>query len=92
MRRNPIHQAPLALGSDGTVLVNAREFFTDPVHIEDLVQYAKSQPGKVFVGLALDPSEVRRLVERLSHGHAEAAAYAVGESISRQRRKKRRQR
>ncbi len=58
-----IHRAPLALTTDGTVLVNVAGFDT-PKRIETLVKLAVAQRGAVFIGIALTPAEVAHLIDQ----------------------------
>jgi hypothetical protein len=58
-----IHRAPLAVTTDGTVLLNLAAFDA-PKHIETLVKLAAAQPGAVFIGVALTASEVAHLVDQ----------------------------
>ena len=77
-----LHGAPLALASDGTVLLNAARF-DDVVSLDEVVALAQEQPGLVFIGVTLSPSEVRRLRDGSSLD--DACAHAIGR---RQRRMK----
>jgi hypothetical protein len=79
-----VHHAPLALASDGTVLVNIAHF-DGPHSTAALLALALKQPGPVFIGVVLSQEELEGALLRLSHGHAEAAAYVVG---ARQRRRR----
>ena len=58
MSRRIVH-APLALTIEGALLLNAVEF-SGPAAPEMLVRTALTQRGAIFVGVALDPHEVRR--------------------------------
>jgi hypothetical protein len=77
-----LHGAPLALACDGTVLLNLARF-DDVTTMDEVVALAKEQPGTVFIGVALSPSEVRRL--RDGSSLHDACAHAIGR---RQRRMK----
>jgi hypothetical protein len=71
-----VHRAPLAVASDGTVLVNATEF--DGEKTEELLEIAVRERGRVFIGVELEPEEVKRILARGEDGLAEAAARVVG--------------
>ena len=79
-----VHYAPLALASDGSVLVNLAHF-DGPHSTSALLALALKQPGAVFIGVVLTNDEVADVVARVSHGHAEAVAYVVG---ARQRKRR----
>ena len=70
------HRAPLALSSDGSVLLNATEFHGAKPAAE-LVEIALQQRGRVFIGVELKPKEVKVILDRLEHSTAEAAARIV---------------
>ena len=72
-----VHDAPLALTSDGTVLVNLAHF-DGPRSPAALLRRALAQKGQVFIGVQLTEQEVDDVLERLRHGSAEAVAYVVG--------------
>ena len=72
-----IHRAPLALASDGTVVLNMSEF-DGPRSLEAFLEQAMAQKGRVFVGVQMAPAEVRRVLARLDDGSQEAAAYVAG--------------
>ncbi len=67
---------PMALLCDGTVVVNVREFFAEPV--PDLLVLAPKIRGALFLGILATPRELKKATERLQHGHSEAAAFLVG--------------
>lgn len=67
---------PLGLLSDGTVIVNVREFFGDPV--PDLLALVPRVRGRIFLGVPASSAEARLALRRLQEGHREAAAYLVG--------------
>ena len=81
-----LHRAPLAVASDGTVLVNLAHF--DYVTtIEDAVARAMEQHGSVFVGVAVEHDELAGVVlPRMNESGAEIAAYIVGRRRGRGRR------
>jgi hypothetical protein len=57
-----IDRAPLAVTSDGEVLLNVARFDV-PKKIEDIVRMALQQRGAVFIGVILSPADVRRLLD-----------------------------
>jgi len=72
-----VHRAPLALCSDGTVLLNLAEF--DGVRSPAaLLERALAQEGAVFIGVQLSGAEVERVLTRLDDNYTEAAAYLAG--------------
>ena len=83
-----LHEAPFALASDGTVLLNLAEF-DDVTDLESVVAVARQQGGTVFVGVVASRTEVQAALGRLRDGFSEAGAYAVG---ARQRRARERAR
>ncbi len=72
---------PLALASNGTVLVNVREFFPDPM--PSIIELLPHIAEPIFVGVPATETEVRRALRRLAHGHREAAGFLVGGRKSR---------
>jgi len=57
-----IDRAQLAVTSDGDVLLNVARFDM-PKRIDEIVKMALRQRGAVFIGVALSPAEVRRLLD-----------------------------
>ena len=57
-----VDRALLAVTSEGEVLLNVARFDV-PKKIEDIVRTALRQRGAVFIGVALSPAEVRRLLD-----------------------------
>lgn len=72
-----IHQAPLAVASDGTLLLSVRELDATE-SLDGLVAAACNHQGAVFVGVALSRGETRRVLGDLTHAHREVAAYVAG--------------
>ena len=72
-----VNDAPLAVASDGTVFVNATHYrgVKEP---GELLELALKEEGEMFIGVALEPAEIDEVLERLSHGAAEAVAYVIG--------------
>jgi len=57
-----IDWAQLAVTIDGDVLINVARFDV-PKKIEEIVKMALRQRGAIFIGVALSPAEVRRLLD-----------------------------
>ena len=57
-----IDRALLAVTNEGEVLLNVARFDV-PKKIEESVRFALRQRGAVFIGVALSPAEVRRLLD-----------------------------
>jgi hypothetical protein len=57
-----IDRAPLAVTSEGVVLLNAA-IFDVPKRIDAIVRVALRQRGAVFIGVALSRREVERLLD-----------------------------
>jgi hypothetical protein len=57
-----INRAPLAVTSDGDVLLNIARF-DEPKKIEEIVRMAVRQRGAIFIGIALSRREVKRLLD-----------------------------
>ncbi len=60
-----IDRAPLAVTSDGDVLLNVARF-DEPKTVEEIVRLAIRQRGAVFIGVALSPAEARRLLDEVA--------------------------
>lgn len=73
-----------ALTAGGVVLVNAM-YFDDVGSVEEAMRRALREAARVFVGVALDAREVRRLLARLHDASSELGAEILG---GRQRRPK----
>jgi hypothetical protein len=57
-----IDRAPIGVTSDGDVLLNVACFDT-PTNLEEIVRLAVRQRDAVFIGVALSPAVVRRLLD-----------------------------
>lgn len=87
---NLLHQAPFALASDGTVLLNTQEF-DGVADLESALACARREGGRIFVGVALTRMEAESLLPDIADALFEAAAYVVGaRQTGRQRRGARR--
>lgn len=79
-----IHRAPLALASDGTILLNIATF--DVKKVLDLVYaLASDEPGAVFIGIAVNPKERDRLEALLDDAMLQAAFTIVATRQARRR-------
>ena len=67
---------PLAIGSDGTVLLNFKELCATATR-KELLQQALEQDGRIFIGVGLTRAEIDIVRERSGHAAAEAAARIV---------------
>lgn len=79
-----VFAGPLAVASDGTVLINATEFIgrKSPAR---LLQAVLEERGQVFIGVTVSPAEARLMLDFLADGTVEAAGRVVGR---RQRRRR----
>ncbi len=66
-------RAPLAVASDGTVLMNAITLTVDD-DLDAVIQAAKALGGTVFVGVELGKGEVNQALRMLDDMAAEIAA------------------
>jgi hypothetical protein len=72
-----LHQAPFALLSDGTVVINVCQF-DDASSVEQAIAVAMKARGHIFIGLTVRGTEVLRVLGGLAHAHREAAASLAG--------------
>ncbi len=72
-----IHRAPLALASDGTILLNAAVFDVAK-RVEQLLELALRERGALFIGIALAPHEVEQLRLQVDDATLQAAFFAAG--------------
>lgn len=77
---------PLAITSDGTVLLNLA-MFDVPKRIEKLVELAMAERGAVFIGIAVTRHEQQRLRVEFDDA-ALQAAYGVAGTRQKKRMKK----
>jgi len=83
-----IHQAPFAVASNGTLLLNVAHF-ARRVKPEELLKLALAQPGELFIGVRMSSREATYIIGWCKDIHEEAIAHVVGK---RQRRMQRSQR
>jgi hypothetical protein len=76
-RRTKVSQAPLAVASDGTVLLNVAHAadVTDPRKLVDAVM---AEGAPVFVGVTARPGEVATMLGGLDDPFVEVVALAFG--------------
>lgn len=77
-----VHLAPLALTSDGEVLLNVA-MFDAPKDLATLLRLAQTESVSVFIGVPLSGSELEFILSELRHAYRDGAAWLVG---GRQRR------
>lgn len=73
-----VHLAPMAITSDGDVLLNAATI-AGATDLEAVVRAAKNDGLAVFVGVILSPRETEFVLSRLDNAADEAAARLVGQ-------------
>lgn len=80
-----VHQAPLAIASDGTLLVNMHHWdgACDP---QLLVDHAAELGGAVFIGIAVQPAEHRQALVQLDDAATSAAASLLARLVAKKRR------
>jgi hypothetical protein len=84
--RGRLHQAPLALATDGTVLVNVARL-VDRDDLDRVIEHARDQGGPIFVGVLVPTADMPGLLHDLDDAAAEIAAWV---SVRRHRRGSRR--
>ena len=73
-----LHRAPLAVASDGSVLVNLAHF-DGVASVADAVEKAVNAQREVFFGVVVTTEELHRIVlPRVAQAAREAAAYVAG--------------
>lgn len=80
-----IHLAPVALTSDGSVIVNVAGFDVTR-NPEALVELAKNERGRLFIGVELGREEVEGLLRHSQDGLVEGSARIIGGRQKRRRR------
>jgi hypothetical protein len=76
--------APMAVASDGTVLLNVAAS-ADPTDPKKLVERAVADGGKVFVGVVLGRKDVRFALKSIDNSTAEIASWIWGARHRRRR-------
>jgi len=71
-----LHRAPLAVTSDGTVVVNMADF-DGRLDLGAVVERAARQPGAIFVGVVVSGAERDRLLAFMKPTLTEAASITV---------------
>ena len=72
-----VDRAPVALTSDGVLLINVATF-DEPRRLEALFKAAQREPGRVFVGVPASEREVTFILRRLFDASYEAASICTG--------------
>ena len=72
-----VDRAPLALTSDGVLLINVATF-DEPRRLEALLKATQREPGKVFVGVPASEHEVGFILQRLFDASYEVASICTG--------------
>jgi len=73
-----LHDASIAITSDGTVLI-ALSQLVDSGDLNAVLERAKAEASAVFVGVPLDDGELNKFVlPRLQQASTEAAAWVLG--------------
>ena len=75
-----LQDAPFALASDGTVLLNLAHFdgIETVENAASLMRGLVETGATVFVGVVLTEPEIQRGLDKVGPGFNEAAAYTVG--------------
>lgn len=81
-----LHRAPLALSSDGAILLNVA-MFDAPKTPERLFQLAISERGPIFIGIVVGTDELAQLRDDIDDAALQAAFRIVGSKQARARRK-----
>jgi hypothetical protein len=68
---------PFAVASDGTVYVNVTRW-EGVVAIEMLLHRAQLEPGALFIGVSLEPDELKALLGTIASAGSEASAHICG--------------
>jgi hypothetical protein len=84
-----IHEAPIAVTIDGTVLVNL-VCFDGVKEPDELLRQALAERGDLFVGVAMTESEKNKALMLLDNAGIEAAGVIVGPRQRREIRRRRR--
>ena len=72
-----IHRAPLALASDGTVLLNVA-MFDAPKRLDALFDLALRERGAIFIAVAVSVQESERLCDQIDDTVMQAAFGVAG--------------
>ena len=72
-----LSRAPLAVTSEGAVLLSAA-LFDDVTGMDEVVALAREQPGAVFIGVVINPDELQQLRHLLDDAQLQAAFTLIG--------------
>ena len=77
MSASRLHSVPIALGSDGSLILNLASAFATR-DLAAVIRKARRDGRPLFVGVVLSESEHRAAVARLDNASAETAAQLAG--------------
>jgi hypothetical protein len=80
MPASRLHTAPIALASDGSLILNLASAVATR-DIAAIIRKARRDGRPLFVGVVLSESEQRAAVSRLDNASAETAAQLSGSSV-----------
>jgi hypothetical protein len=72
--------APLAIATDGSVLVNVAQLLVDD-DVGAIIEEARRHKGPIFVGVPMSRAEVKTALRALDDAAAEVAAHVGGARI-----------
>lgn len=72
-----IHRAPLALATDGTVILNMA-MLDVPKRVEKLIEAALAERGAIFIGVVLNRAELECLQDIVDDNALQAAFHLAG--------------
>jgi hypothetical protein len=76
--RPRVHQAPLAIGSDGSILLNCSHLVERGGDLDHVVRAAREQGGPIFIGVAMTAAEAKTALQALDDACAEIVARIGG--------------
>ena len=83
------NRAPLAVTSDGDLLLNVFQFDITKKTVDRLVAHAKDERGAVFIGVVVSPTEADQIRRELDDTALQASFGAVAVRQARRRRRTR---
>jgi orotidine-5'-phosphate decarboxylase len=85
-----LSRAPLAITSEGEMLLNVFQFDITGKTIDRLVAQAKDERGAVFIGIVVSPTEAEQVRRDLDDTSLQASFVVVAARQSRARRRSKR--
>jgi orotidine-5'-phosphate decarboxylase len=82
-----LSRAPLAITSDGEMLLNVFQFDITGKTTDRLVAHAKGERGAVFIGVVVSPTEAQQIRRELDDTALQASFGVVASRQSRARRR-----